>query len=92
MLLLSALAKCSVLLQRQNHIINYIYLVTKHQHFKNLYHIKVNEILGDISCGNQFSEDDNENVPTTTSGNTTIIYDPGQYVKSPLEEEKTISS
>ena len=51
--------------------------------------MKVNEILGDISYGDQFSEDDNENIPTTTSGNTTIVYDPGQYVKSPLEKENS---
>ena len=49
----------------------------------------MNEILGDISYVDQFSEDDNENIPTTTSGNTTIVYYPGQYVKSPLEEENS---
>ena len=40
-----------------------------------------------MSYGDQFSEDDNENIPTTSSDNTIIIYDPGQYVKSPYEEE-----
>ena len=62
-------------------------LCKKSSTFQELVPHKINEILGDISHGDQFSEDDNENIPTTASGNTTIIYDPGQYVKSPSEEE-----
>ena len=50
-------------------------------------YIQVNQILGDISYGDQFSEDDDENIPTTTSGYTTIIYDPAQYKESCLEQE-----
>ena len=53
-------------------------------------YIQVNQILGDISYGDQFSEDDDENIPTTTSGYTTIIYDPAQYKESCLEQENTL--
>ena len=49
--------------------------------------MSVNQILGDILCGDQFSEGYNDNMPTTTSGNTTIIYDAAQYMESCLEQE-----
>ena len=49
--------------------------------------LHVNQILGDISYGDQFSEDYDDNMPTTTSGNTTIIYDAAQYMESCLEQE-----
>ena len=88
----SALCSFSVLLQSalcscrgKSYNKLHVYFVTN-QHFKNLYYIEVNEILGDISYGDQFSEDDNENIPSTTSSNKTIIYDPVQHVKSTLEE------